>query len=123
MSIENGLNDTVTLGPLFDAELGAKERDAGIDRATAPMIRQARLHDARKVAREIAALHGEVCADDVARHFRDRGIDLWQALGNAAGSIFRSAEFEFVRYQKSERVRSHRNVIAVWRLRRDRMDV
>ena len=105
-------------GPLFDAAASEDAKRAGIENATSPLIRQARLCEAREIARWRGRCGLLVSADDVARYYKEvRGVDLWGHLGNAAGAIFQTDEWEFAGYTKSERVRSHGNLIRVWRAR------
>ena len=116
MSIESMTADNP--GPLFDAAASEDAKRTGIENATSPLIRQVRLLEARLVAFDLASGGREISADDVAEHYSSTlHIDLWEHLGNAAGAIFQTDEWEFVRYVKSQRVRSHSNLIRVWRLR------
>ena len=114
MSIESMTSDN--LGPLFDPVTGRAGRDAGIAAASSPLVRRVRLLDVKEIAKQIARTRGEVSMDDVARHYAERGVDLWETLGNAAGGVFRDPCWEFAGYVKSERARSHRNLIRMWRL-------
>lgn len=105
-----------SLGPLFDAAASAQAKEAGMLQAAtnkASLLEHARGR-ARAIARSRA--NREVTADDVARALEADGISVF-ALGNAAGSLFRGAEWEWTgRWQPSERVHAHRNPLRVWRL-------
>jgi len=105
---------------LFDHAAAERLKAEGMARAAAS--RPALLAAAQHVAQRLAALHGEVDSDMVAREMEAGGID-YAALGNAAGSVFKNPPEGF-RWEwtggvrTSERVSTHGRVIRVWRLAR-----
>lgn len=63
--------------------------------------------------------HGTCTADDVAQAMHSRGYN-YSDLGNAAGSIFKGADWNFTgTYVKSKKVSAHARDIKVWRLKED----
>ena len=101
---------------LFDHAAACEARDAGM--AQAAEGKRSLLRFARGLAVELAERQGEVTADDVQRALAAHGVSV-RALGNAAGSLFVGAEWEWTgKFRKSERVHSHQNLLRVWRLRR-----
>ncbi len=99
--------------PLFDYAESQRHAEIGIGIAADnnPGI----LAIAKRVAVEIARERGEVNADDVQErlmllgHHRD-------ALGNAAGSVFRGREWQFTgRTVNSRRIQAHARLLRVWR--------
>ncbi|HTF61190.1 MAG TPA: hypothetical protein VK638_00615, partial [Edaphobacter sp.] len=99
----------------FDLVAGEERKEAGI--ALASDRRAGVWGVALDTARRIARERGEVTADDVYRSLIAQGMDPLE-LGNAAGSIFRSKDFEFTgRWKKSKRISNHARQNRVWRLR------
>jgi hypothetical protein len=98
--------------PLFD--LAESRRHAEIGIAVASENRAEILHFAKQVAREIALsrISRECDADDVARRLTKGQRN---ALGNAAGGIFKGSEWTFVRYANCQRINAHSRMIRVWR--------
>lgn len=106
--------------PLFDAVASEAAKDQGRDAArySLPAWNLHLMKAARLQAHIIARLNGTVTADDVVRYFSDHGIDLTAKLGNAMGSMFRGAEWEWTGdYVKSARVHAHSNLLRVWKLK------
>lgn len=98
--------------PLFDLTESLRRRDEGIEAAVEN--NQPRVLEARQVAREICDRRGEASMDDVVAELMRRGHGS-DYLGNSAGGVFRSREFEFVRYTSSTRIHAHGNRIGVYR--------
>ena len=99
---------------LFDLNLATLEREAGQQRAAAH--RAALLAKARALAVQVAQQRRDrtVTADDVYRLLPPADI---HHLGNAAGSLFRGAAWEFTgRRTRSRRITNHAREIKVWRL-------
>lgn len=103
----------------FDARLSEEAKEEGMAVAALRADRLARLAEAREIALSLARENTTVTADDIAKVYRSRGIDPWEYLGNAMGSVFRGGEWECVGFCTSERIRSHQNLIRVWGLRHD----
>lgn len=107
---------------LFDLAEAQRRKEDGIARAMAAGARQKVVELAREIARNICIDRGRsgpdwVTSDDVARAMDERGIP-YDQLGNAAGAIFRSDEFEPTgEFRQSVRVGSHARMIRVWRLK------
>lgn len=97
----------------FDATESEKRRDIGMQLAAANQGRP--LDAARQIAREIATENG-ITADDVVKEMVRRGYNE-HALGNSAGSLFRTGEWRPGGLRKSERVHAHANLLRVWFLR------
>lgn len=100
--------------PLFDAAEARRQAEVGIGLAAENNPRLLEL--ARVIAVRIARERGEVTADDVQAEMMRRGYRS-DALGNAAGSIFRGREWQFTgRTVNSVRINAHARLIRVWRL-------
>lgn len=102
---------------LFDAMAAAEAAEQGMMQAADN--KGTLLAFAKEKAREIGRRRGEVTADDVQRALAEnpgKPISI-HALGNAAGSLFKSRrEWRFTgRLVKSERVSSHGRLIRVWK--------
>ena len=95
--------------------MAAKEK--GMAKAAAN--RRHALNRAREIALRLASDGREISADDIYNYFAFAGmLHLEMELWNAAGSIFRGKEWEFVRFKRSERESNHGRIIRVWRLRK-----
>lgn len=57
-----------------------------------------------------------VTADDAQAWLVEHGYDS-AALGNAAGSLFKSSAWKLVGYRMSDRISRHRNRVGVWQLK------
>ncbi len=101
---------------LFDIQEGTAQRDAGMDRAA--RSRWLLLAMARDFAKMVALSRSSriATADDVMESLKKLGYEP-KRLGNAAGSIFRGKEWEFVGWVNSTRPTNHARPIRVWRLR------
>jgi hypothetical protein len=97
-------------------EAGQADRDAGLDRASNPFYRRELLEWAQLAAKRYARASGSVSYDDVYRVLEDIGKQP-ELLGNAAGLVFRGAEWEPVGWKQSERKTNHARAMRVWRLR------
>ena len=98
---------------LFDAELGEKLKEEGMDLAAER--RAAALEVARSLAFQIARHRVDITADDV---YRVMPPHLAEALGPAAGRIFTGRMWRFTgRWVKSQRASNRSRFIRVWRLR------
>lgn len=80
------------------------------------------LQQAKLIAGRIAARRQsrECSIDDVYEYMENvyEGLHFHpRALGNAAGSVFKGSEWEFVRFEPSTRPSNHGRIIRVWRLR------
>jgi hypothetical protein len=100
----------------FDYEAGQADRDAGLDRASNPFYRRELLEWARGVAQRIAKTFGSASYDDVYCVLEEQGKHP-ELLGNAAGLVFRGAEWKPVGWKQSERKTNHARAMRVWRLR------
>ena len=101
---------------LFDRAYSESKKRQGME--SAALNRPYLLAVARTVAREIALSRPtrEVHADDVNYELMTRGID-FQSLGPAAGSIFKTREWDFTGHRiKSKRASNHARELKVWRL-------
>lgn len=99
---------------LFDHAEAERRKQAGMAQAAA--ARADLLRQAQEIAVQVAAVQGEVTSDDVALRMEQVGLD-YEALGNAAGSVFRG-RFEWTgRVTQSCRVSTHGRVIRVWRVK------
>lgn len=101
---------------LFDAIAAREAAEAGMEQAADN--KESLLKFAKEKAREIGRRQGRVTADDVQKALAEnkpRPISI-HALGNAAGSLFKSrSEWKFTGdLIKSERVSSHGRLIRVW---------
>ena len=99
--------------PLFDRAESLRHRDVGIEVAVGNA--QPRVLEAREIAREVCRAKGEASMDDVVAELIRRGRKS-DYLGNAAGGVFRTREFKFVRYINSIRIQSHGNRIGTYKL-------
>lgn len=106
----------IMIQSLFDYEAGQAERDAGFDRASNPFYRRELLEWARLAARRVAEASGSVCYDDVYQVLEEMGKQP-ELLGNAAGLVFRGAEWEPVGWKQSERKTNHARAMRMWKLR------
>ncbi len=100
---------------LFDAEEGERLRVRGMELASRRGYEQ--LYRARLLAIRIAQNRPsrEVTADDVGRVLKRSG---YPCLGPAAGSLFKTNEWEFTgRFVKSARTKNHSRLLRVWRLK------
>lgn len=106
-----GWNMTTQIS-LFDAAESQRHAVEGITRAA--NNNAVLLHEARQIAKDLAQGGREISMDDVARVMGKRSA----LLGNAAGSVFSGREWEWTgKFIKSARVRSHSNLLRVWRLK------
>lgn len=99
----------------MDLALGRQARDDGM--ALAAARRSTVLDLARRFARQVAmAREDRTCtADDVRVCLAEVGLD--EALGNAAGSVFRTPDWRFTgHWVASCSVGNHARHIRVWRL-------
>jgi len=100
---------------IFDAIEAEEGRRKGM--AKAAETREPILQVARRLAIEISRIRGKVTADDVQKALIRRGYHPSE-LGPAAGSIFKTGDFEFTgEWIKSERVSNHSRYLRVWRLK------
>jgi hypothetical protein len=97
---------------LFDLAEAERRKEEGMARAAS--ARRELLAVAQGIAQELAQRHGCVHADDVAMEMHLRGSS-WEALGNAAGSVFRGMEWTGD-VRQSLRPSTHGRIIRVWRL-------
>jgi hypothetical protein len=99
---------------VFEAQKSESRKARGM--GVAADARTGVLDLARAIARELCTSQGECTADDV-------GELLWQrhqikTLGPAAGSLFKSGEFEPTgSFRKSTRKKNHARLLFVWRLK------
>ena len=92
---------------------GRRLKNEGIGKAA--RRRENILWAAREIARGVARTHGTVTADDVQARMILMG---YPPLGNTAGAIFRSSEYEFTgEWRQSARVSNHARMNRVWRLK------
>lgn len=100
---------------LWDARESARRKEAGI--ALAAAAKPELLAAARTIAKQIATVRGQVHMDQVAQEMERGGMDP-VALGPAAGSVFKSKEWEWTgEFVKSERITNHSRLLRVWRLK------
>jgi hypothetical protein len=100
---------------LFDALASEQGKTQGM-KAAADGNREL-LEEARMIAYQIAYCHGTVHADAVVAELVRRGYPP-QALGNAAGSLFKGKKWEHTGgYHKSARPWAHSNDLKIWKLR------
>jgi hypothetical protein len=102
---------------LFDAELGRQAEEHGM--SVAALSHAELLELAQEVAMQLGRLQCEVTIDDVHR-WLGQHLEGYEPsdLGNAAGSVFKGPQWQFVRWDASQRVSNHRRSVRVWRLRR-----
>ena len=99
---------------LFDAARSEAAKEQGM--ASAAIARAELLDRSRVIARTIASMHGEVNMDMVSMEMERIGLDP-NALGPAAGNVFRGDEWVFAgRFVKSARITNHSRLLRVWRL-------
>ncbi len=95
----------------FDLQAARDARDEGIGKVASS--NQEFLKHARFMAKEMAAVAGEVTADDVRRN-----VLLYPLHPNAWGAVFKDKRFVWTgRYKQSAQVQGHGNMQRVWRLR------
>ena len=96
---------------LFNAAEARKQRDEGMQRAA--VNRADALARARRMALDLGRTYGAITADDVHAALEQQDRD---ALGNAAGSVFKSDAWEWRgEWRPSERVTNHGRYVRVWR--------
>jgi len=98
----------------LNLELGKRLKERGMN--TAAMNRAQLLAEAIRCAWRLGVTHGQVSADMIAAEFIRRGLD-FAALGNAAGSIFKGADWEPCGFTQSTRPARHAGMIRVWKLK------
>ena len=101
----------------FSLFAGVSERDMGI--ATAADSRNDLINKVREFLRTLARSRDNRCvtADDAYKFLAIRDGEL-QRLGNAAGALFRTGEWEFTGcWTPSTRVSNHARMVRVWRLK------
>tara|TARA_R110000744_G_scaffold66022_1_gene134963 strand:- start:4302 stop:4622 length:321 start_codon:yes stop_codon:yes gene_type:complete len=104
----------MTQDDLFSSTEGDKQKRIGMGRAADVQFEL--LQTARAIGREVAIRRGEVTTDDVGQELKRRGLP--DCLGHAAGSIFKSKEFEWSgRFKNSERISNHSRLLRVWILK------
>jgi hypothetical protein len=97
---------------MFDASAARQAKEE--DMALAANTRTELLNAARFVARKIAAQRGEVYMDLVSEELAKEGL-LPEHLGNAAGSVFRGAEWVFTgKLHSSARKDRHAGAQRIW---------
>lgn len=90
------------------------ETDKVYGMAVAAAAKVERLAIAKRLAFGITPIGGTCTADDVFMAMLERGYDPY--LGNAAGSLFRSLEWEFTgEWETSKRTTNHGRQNRVWR--------
>jgi hypothetical protein len=99
---------------MFDAGVSESLKISGMRAGAANSVVPLQL--ARAIAMELCRSRGSCTADDVGEVLFERhGI---KTLGPAAGSLFRSCEFEHTgRFLKSSRVSNHARRLMEWRLK------
>ena len=70
----------------------------------------------RGIARYVAGTLSIISIEDVRRQAAKEGHH-WQ-LGNAAGSVFTSDDWQFAGFMVSDRKETHSRIIRTWRLRK-----
>lgn len=103
--------------PLFDSVASEAAKVAGMLQAADN--KRSLLEFTRKGLIQIARARPDrtVSADDAAKYLADNGISV-HALGNAAGSLFKTDDFEPAGwFIKSERRHAHSNLLRVWRVK------
>jgi hypothetical protein len=101
----------------FGLFAGMAARDMGI--AAATESRNALVEKVRQYLRMLARERGNRCvtADDAFTYLQQIG-EQERALGNAAGALFRTGEWEFTGcWTPSTRVSNHARMVRVWRLK------
>lgn len=97
---------------VFDKKRARELRDQGI--AIASQNKATDLAIARDIARMLADRFGKVNIDMVQDRLIRRGID----LGNTAGAIFKTKEWEWTgEVIQSSRISNRARIIRVWRLK------
>jgi hypothetical protein len=102
----------------FDPALAERYKREAMAAAASSPAHQQLLDLLRPVLVKIALSRSDRCvtADDAQAWLAEHGYSPG-ALGNAAGSLFRSSDWELVGYRKSARVSRHSNRVGVWRLK------
>jgi hypothetical protein len=96
---------------LFDHAASRQAKADGMELAATN--RAERLAYARQVALEVTPIGGVCTADTVYQAVLDRGIS--PDLGNAAGSLFRGAHWQFTgRWEPSRRISNHARANRIW---------
>jgi hypothetical protein len=101
----------------FSLFAGTQARDLGI--ATASGSRNPLVEKVRQFLRTLARDRDGrlVTADDAYQYLRQIG-EQESVLGNAAGALFKSSEWEFTGcWTPSKRVSNHARMVRVWRLK------
>lgn len=99
---------------VFEAQKSEGRKEHGM--AAAAEAKASSLELAREIARELCRTRGECTADDVGKVLAER--HQITCLGPAAGSLFKSGEFEPTGLmRKSARKKNHARLLFVWRLR------
>lgn len=101
---------------LFDSREAERQKRLGLNLAATN--RSEILSEIRSFLKAFAlAWNVPVCSDDAYAVMDESKKDL-SILGNAAGSLFRGSEWEFVGWVKSRRTSNHSRYIRSWRLKR-----
>lgn len=101
---------------IFDARAAEIGKQVGMAKATEGKEKLLLL--ARMFARSVAKAKGTVHADDVYALLISAGVQE-KELGNCAGSIFRSGEYEWTgEWNKSKRKIGHGNMQRIWALKK-----
>tara|TARA_R100000388_G_C7239180_1_gene160040 strand:+ start:1229 stop:1612 length:384 start_codon:yes stop_codon:yes gene_type:complete len=101
---------------IFDFYEAKRRKEEGMDRAA--QAKKELLQHARDIAVWYAKNEGNgyCCSDDVAMVMQKLELD-YSELGMAAGSIFKSKEWEYSGFnRKTKRVVAHAREIKIWRL-------
>lgn len=99
---------------IFDYGESARRKRFGMSIAASK--RHELLSMARKIAMQLARQNGETNCDQVSQELSRQGLP--DCLGPAAGSIFKTADWEFTgRFVNSERTTNHSRLLRVWRLK------
>lgn len=94
---------------------GRKRKDSGMKRAAEN--RSIELSQAQWAAKVLAETYKTpITVDDVRRHYSETMKLPW-TLGNAAGSIFKSPEWECVGFVEASHPEAHGRIIRRWRLK------
>lgn len=100
--------------PTFSAPLAQRAKKEGMKRTA---VRNKWLPRAREIAVELIRKNGSTHADAVRQQLEAEGMPE-KGLGNAAGSIFMTKQFEATGEEHiSTRVKGHGNKQEVWRLK------
>ena len=109
----------MTQPTLFDLAAGEAAKQEGLYRASNPIFRQLALESARQHARHLAGIFDTVTIDAVKSRMLNFGENP-EDLGNAAGNVFLTAEWEWVGSEKSAQKLRHAGRISKWRWRHER---